>query len=76
MTAFMIIGIFLVAMLFIAYLRSGYKTKYYARMGTYLETYFCKAPWKEIGATRYWFERIIMSNQCLKKETVYAKNTK
>lgn len=41
--------------------------KYYARKGTKYEVYFCRAPWVEISMWEYWFERIVMRNECLKK---------
>lgn len=46
------------------------KYKYFARKGTFCQVYFCCAPWVEVGATRWWFEKLIMGNKCLKRERV------
>lgn len=44
------------------------KYRYFARKGTPIQVYFGRAPWVEIGAIQWWFEKLIMMNKCLKKE--------
>lgn len=44
------------------------KYKYYARRGTKFEVYFGRAPWAQIDFWTYWFEKLIMRNECLRKE--------
>lgn len=47
--------------------------KYYARMGTFKQAYFCCAPYNEISLGRYLFERFIARNECVRTRSQLVK---
>ena len=49
-------------------MKKNTKTRYFARMGSFLDCYFCQAHYKEISKSKYLYEKYIMRNKCVRTD--------